>query len=415
MYMARALTFKTPQDEIQMIIHGQGVPQFYAATEDNTLTFYDPQHKNGIQVRFTTGNVEVRRLPSNEPLVDPANKKGLTLGATYWVSLDAQNQRLTAGLGEARIETTIYKYQLTHQDKPFLESLTNIQVQNATVFRLLRDPITRRVPLIIRPTDDLSMDDIAGGKIVAKSHLTPTGQKLFNCVSGRNFILDAPDFPDFSKAIERSIADPHGWCHKRLKEKSREFDKDHPNELETYLRITIGENNGESPGIPYVMEIWPPQHYSPIHNHGSSNAIIRVLHGEINVSLYPYLGAFVEPFASSGAGGLWQGKAEPFATTDFKKDDITWLSQNLNQIHKLTNTKKDTCITIQCYLYEEDDKGHYDYFDYLDGQGRKQQYEPDSDMDFVDFKERMKQEWIAALEQAKKPKRNILHVLTCKG
>ncbi len=394
MAQPKALTFKTAQDNMELIVHGQGVAQLYA-TEDNTITFCDMPHANCIQIRFTNQSVDVRRLPSQEPLVDPTNKKGLTLGATYWVSLDAQNQRLQAGLGEARVETAIYTYQFPKTDKPFLESITNLFVNNATVFRLIRDPITRRVPLIIRPTDDLSMDDIAGGMIVAKSHLTPTGQKLFDCVSGRQFVLDAPDFPEFSKAIERSIADPNGWCAKRLKEKSREFDKEHPNEKETYLRITIGENNGESPGIPYVMEIWPPQHYSPVHNHGGANAIIRVLHGEINVSLYPYLSAFVEPFA----------------TANFKKDDITWLSPNLNQIHKLENKKTDTCITIQCYLYSDEDKGHYDYFDYLDGQGRTQQYEPDSDMDFVDFKALIKEEW----SSNQKPKRNILQVMSCRG
>jgi len=399
MVQPKAVTFKTPQDDIELIVHGQGVAQYYA-TEENSLTFYDPANVGGIQVCFANSQVEVRHLPSGQLLTDPKNTKGLILGATYWFSLDAQNQRLQAGLGEARMETAIYTFQLAHTDKEFLESLTHVQARNATVFRLICDPITRRVPLIIRPTDDLSMDDIAGGMIVAKSHLTPTGQKLFNCVSGRHFLLNAPTFPDFSKAIERSIADPNGWCYKRLKEKSREFDKDHPNEKETYLRITIGENNGESPGIPYVMEIWPPGHFSPIHNHGASHAIIRVLHGEINVSLYPYLGAFVEPFA----------------VTNFKKDDITWLSPNLNQVHKLENKKTETCVTIQCYLYGDDDKAHYDYFDYLDGQGRKQQYEPDSDMDFVDFKALMKQEWMAfAKTEAEKPKRNILQVMTCRG
>jgi hypothetical protein len=74
-------------------------------------------------------------------------------------------------------------------------------------------------------------------------------------------------------------------------------------------------------------------------------------------------------------------------------------------------------VTIQCYLYGDEDKAHYDYFDYLDGQGRKQQYEPDSDMDFVDFKALMKQEWHAfGLAKAEaKPKRNILQVMTCRG
>jgi hypothetical protein len=44
-------------------------------------------------------------------------------------------------------------------------------------------------------------------------------------------------------------------------------------------------------------------------------------------------------------------------------------------------------------MYENEDETHYDYFDYLDDDGNKQQYEPDSDMDFITFKETMKEEW----------------------
>ena len=40
-------------------------------------------------------------------------------------------------------------------------------------------------------------------------------------------------------------------------------------------------------------------------------------------------------------------------------------------------------------MYEKDDTTHYDYFDYLDDNGNIQQYEPDSDMDFVEFKKTM--------------------------
>jgi len=38
---------------------------------------------------------------------------------------------------------------------------------------------------------------------------------------------------------------------------------------------------------------------------------------------------------------------------------------------------------------------HYDYFDYLDGEGKLEQFEPDSDMDYVRFKALMKKEWNA--------------------
>jgi hypothetical protein len=45
-------------------------------------------------------------------------------------------------------------------------------------------------------------------------------------------------------------------------------------------------------------------------------------------------------------------------------------------------------------MYDETNEKHYDYFDYLDDAGLVQQYEPDSDMDFIAFKELMREEWI---------------------
>ena len=143
--------------------------------------------------------------------------------------------------------------------------------------------------------------------------------------NGNNFVLNDTDFPDFSKAIEYSIATPGLWWYEKLKDKSTEFNKDDPNILETYLRITLSENNGESPGIPYVMEIWPVGHYSPIHNHGGSSAVVRVLNGKINVKLYPFL-------CYDDKDGV-----EPFKEVQVIKDEITWISPTLNQIHQLHN------------------------------------------------------------------------------
>jgi predicted metal-dependent enzyme (double-stranded beta helix superfamily) len=130
------------------------------------------------------------------------------------------------------------------------------------------------------------------------------------------------------------------------------------------------------------MEIWPVGHYSPIHSHANANAIIRVLNGEITVKLFPFLCAEKDGVA-------------PFSVATFKKGDITWITPSLNQTHQLTNleTNPYTCITIQCYMYNASASGHYDYFDYLDDTGAKQPYEPDSDMDFVEFKAKMREEW----------------------
>ena len=378
-----------------LLIAGQGVflftsttpASFYIYTKDKSkgplsspqggaLTSAEPMR--GLHVHFTTVSVAIYQLPEGKLLVDPHNKQGFSTASdvSYWFSLDAQNQMLRAGLGEARIETQIYKYNL--KDKLFLEELTYIHTTDTiTPLRLLRDPITRSVPLRVKRSHELTMEDIASGKVLPKSHLSAVSETLYDCIGWKSFSLNTPDFPNFSKAIEYSIATPGLWCHETLKKKAGEFGK--PNPLETYLRITLSENNGESPGIPYVMEIWPPQHYSPIHNHAGASAIIRVLHGDIHVKLFPFLSKDV---------------VTPFATADFKKDEITWISPTLNQTHQLTNHSNiTTCITIQCYMYEKEDTAHYDYFDYIDESGNRKQYEPDSDMDFLKFKQRMKEEW----------------------
>lgn len=378
--------------QMRLPVHGQGVIFFKVpATAEAIVRILAPD-ASGLQFQFTTDAVLASRI-GGEPLVDPANKSGLVThaGVYYWISLDSQNQRICVGVGEARVSTMIYNYQWNLADgdrkanKLFLESLVTVEASlDVKLLRVLRDPITGSIPLKVKGTDALTMDDVASGAFLPKANLSAMAQKLYDCIAGPQFMLDSPDFPEFSQAIEYSIATPGCWCWQRLKEKSREFNPDKPDPTETYLRITLGQNNGESPGIPYVMEIWPVGHYSPIHNHGGAEAIIRVLHGGIHVSLYPYLCAEKDG-------------VPPFAETDFAKGDITWISSTLNQTHKLTNLAEntDTCITIQCYMYDAQNRAHYDYFDYLDTDGKQQQYEPDSDMDFVAFKELMRKEWAA--------------------
>ena len=382
--------------DVKLMVHGQGVFIFESIGNNHRceFAFHDANQTDGICIEFTESKVKVNRISNDVHFEDSNNTKGLSnkTGAYYWFSLDSQNQKLYAGIGEARLDNIVYKYEFPKTDanvckenKKFLESLTNITIFESGIqpIRLLRDPITNKIPLVVKNTHELVMGDIARSKYLPKSNLSMTSQILYDCIAGKNFVLDDAEFPDFSKAIEYSIATPGCWCNTRLKEKSTEFNKDKPNILETYLRITLGENNGESPGIPYVLEIWPVGHFSPIHSHASADAVIRVLHGEINVKLYPFLCAEKDG-------------VDPFATADFKKDQITWISPTLNQVHQLTNLEnnKHTCITIQCYMYNDKNRTHYDYFDYIDGHGDEQQYEPDSDMDFIKFKELMHTEWV---------------------
>ena len=378
----RSLTFRKKVSVIPLLVSGQGVFLFeHTDVKTPCALYFSGDSDFRLSVYFSQKGVRViQHSPEGDKdLVDPQNTKGLvtTPGAYYWFSLDAQNQNLQAGIGEARTETVIYRYQFSpsKETKQGLDSLIKINADSVTrPLRLLRDPITRNVPLSVRGTDQLTMTDIAKGSYMPSANLDAINQKLYGCISGANFILDDKDFPEFSQAIEYSIATPGCWCHEKLIEKSSDFG----GPLETYLRITLNENNGESPGVPYVMEIWPVGHYSPIHDHAGANAVIRVLNGGIHVTLFNFLGG------------------DSFGEANFSKGDITWISPTLNQVHQLKNldSNKDTCITIQCYMYDQEDTLHYEYFDYLDRDGNFQKFEPDSDMDFLKFKETMRTEWL---------------------
>jgi predicted metal-dependent enzyme (double-stranded beta helix superfamily) len=379
MIVPPSITLNPALNQHPLPLHGQGVFLFQAS-DLCTFQFCDASHTKGLHITFGQGPIIIKDLLTGRQLIDVTNSHGLISipGAYYWFSLDAHSGKLMAGIGEPRFETVHYRY--SGLPKALLEDLAVLTHNSLTPLKLLRDPITKSVPLLVKPTDELSMDDVAQGNVLPKANLAIQAQKLYDCISGRKFVLNDPSFPEFSLAIEQSIRDPSGWCYQKLLSKATEFSKDKPNYEETYLRITLGHANGESPGIPYVMEIWPPGHYSPIHAHANAHAIIRVLHGSIHVSLYPFLGPQIRPFAHA----------------DFSKGDITWMSPTLNTIHQLHNIDpSNTCITIQCYMYGGKDRLHYDFFDYLDEQGSRQQYDPDSDMDFVAFKALMKEEWSA--------------------
>ena len=152
-------------------------------------------------------------LSSNVYLIDKNNNSGITnIGAYYWFSLDYMNTVLYGGIGEARIEDVEYDYKVSDTLKSFLENLVSIDFNaNITPIKLLRDPITQLVPLKVKKTRNLTMDDIALSDYMPSANLTPVGQRLYNCISGSRFKLDTPDFPDFTKAIEYSVNTKGMW------------------------------------------------------------------------------------------------------------------------------------------------------------------------------------------------------------
>ncbi|CAF1341140.1 unnamed protein product [Adineta steineri] len=310
----------------------------------------------------------------------------------YWISLFSTARNVKYGIGEVRPSFSVFNIELPENELQLIKEIyylhfkVNNNDQMLTQLNNLKEdfrifigasPVLHELPLFIIPQEKYTLEDTTCHTAISDLKLERPLRDLYYSVI--NFKLNTDDFSDLTDVIERSINNPKGWCYKKLKEKAERFGKSNPKA--TYLRLTVGERKGDAPGHNYVIEVWPPGHYSPIHNHSNAYAIIRVLFGEILVRLYPALTLNVNQY-------------KPIEQI-CKEGRVTWMSPNLNQTHQLKHLDLygKPCITIQCYMYGKDDRVHYEYFDYLSNDEHSiGHFDPKSDMDFHEFKQRMQQE-----------------------
>jgi hypothetical protein len=374
----------------QLIIKGQGTISIRAMFVGDKPFRISVQKLNdtrsdgyGLEIAKDSAAFYCYKDGNEIPLYNAKVQFDMSEDCWHWFSIDSINHRLFFGQGEQREKTSLISFTVAG-DYPPMKDVKYIHFEPADgkliQCEVCRDPVVIEPALLVVPKDQMTMDMAAKYQATVIENLSIECQKLYSNVAGDLFELNTPDFPNFVDAIAKSIRDPQGWCHTTLEKKESEFGKADP--LATYLRITLGVNQGESPGIPYVMEIWPSQHFSPIHNHAGANAIIKVLHGEVTVKLFDMLSTTHQ---------------EPFREATISKGDVTWITPNLNQTHQLHNqNSNELCVTIQCYLYKAEDKSHYECFDYIEtGSKDIKHFMPNSDMDFLDFKRQMRKEWMS--------------------
>ena len=237
---------------------------------------------------------------------------------------------------------------------------------------------------IVLDSSKVNLYELDSSAHTFSASLPPACLELYSNVTAQDIELDWPYSVDkykLSDAIRHSLE--HGVLKKKLEEKEGEFGA----KTKTYLRITLGEDRGSSPGIPYVLEIWPHGHGSPIHNHGNAYAVIKVLHGGLTIKI------FNKQTDSDDAKHLQE--------FDVKKGDCTWISPNWFQTHQLWNSTTDYCATIQCYKYGENDFTHWPYFDYVADTDTIEEFLPDSDFTFHKMKHLVMEEYAEYIKEMK--------------
>lgn len=310
----------------------------------------------------------------------------------FWISIDKQGQVVRGGTGKLLRSMQDWEWHTEHFKEWGLHRLKGYGLvhRRGNGKRVHHDdiklisskyPVVQDLPPRVHSCHDMDWKDLSNNRTsVSVSELSPECQHLYANVA--NLKLDTSDFPDFSMAIEHSLTDPNGICHLKLLQKATTFCSGRPgvdsyDARQQYLRIAAGGNQGGSPGAPFVLEIWPPGCYSPVHEHARAHAIIKVLHGSITAFWYKSLYDSVHPYDKAV----------------FTAGEVTWMDDRQFQTHRLFNHCTVTCVTVQSYLYKASDCEHYEYFDYLGKNGSVNQFLPSGDWEYADFKRELKEEW----------------------
>lgn len=396
---------KTDKVEIGPILtpaNGQGIVFFTTANASQFYIFVTPQKGNieeYFRLRVSTteavldfkvngqDEVIIRKSTDTKDLVD----KGIL--TTYWLSFSTTYDEkvkkyipdLRYGKGFAMEKTTLMSEKLnqlkflgvstlftckTEKYARVYQDVVSSSAEDAGVLDVEPRVYLSKTPLTYDPSPvaidsaSASMLDIDLGRTLS-TMLPDKARTLFDTV--KNFEIS----DTLVNAIRFSLTTPGMTLYSIAEDKMNSADGFGTDEV--YIRVTVGKDSKIGPGIPFVLEIWPSGMKSPIHDHGDSVAVIKVLHGQINIDIYNKL---VQPESYPTEADILQS----FAPT---KGQFTWMNKNWYQVHQLKNVTEDYCATIQCYLYDDSDRVHWPGFDFVEANSSDVEiFNPESDLDY---------------------------------
>jgi len=258
-------------------------------------------------------------------------------------------------------------------EKEEADDLSKTLIDLERQVQLLSTPFVTNWSPLVKDSSTLTLADLDSEDFTFSASLPEACQELyFNVVNAE--LNDENDPYPLSEAIEYSMKTEGKAMYTTLQDK-HEFDD--PSQV--YLRITCGPQRGKSAGIPYVLEIWPENCGSPIHNHGNCYAVINCLHGAIDIEVY-----------NKHTTGIDETPISQFTAS---KGSQTWISPNWFQTHKLWNGHGTYCATIQCYMYSKYDTLYYPYFDFVADDDTIDEFFPGSDYGFHEMKDIVMREY----------------------
>ena len=209
-----------------------------------------------------------------------------------WVSVDKKNGYIRFGYGYPLLENTMVE--MGPVDSPLQSCLAeefatlcpifNIATANTTLGdvenAITKFPIVNHEPHLLVDSQHNTLHILSTGSAVVPATLPAELQELYALVGGDDVVMTKEDADNIDYCVKTEGC----ILYKILEEKKSASEFGSPDMV--YVRATIGPDLGNSPGSPLVVEIWPPDCYSPIHDHADTVAVIKVLSGTITSTFY---------------------------------------------------------------------------------------------------------------------------------
>ena len=333
--------------------------------------------------------------------------------ASYWISFDRDSLLIKYGKGYMMKETTFQIIDFNDKNnekarqnvvKTFFNPALPLYlmvfihtkhlgpkmplIEALPAFQFKTRPLAGNLPPLVKDSSAVTLFDLDRGEFTFSADLPTACQELYYSLKGCE--LEYPENPviKLSDAMRYSINTKDKFLNRIIETKKGEFGTAD----QVYIRVTLGPDTLTGPGIPFVLEIWPSGCRSPIHDHGGACATIKVLFGQIQISVYNK--------ATNPACPM-----KPLLKFDAKQGDFTWIDENWYQSHQLKNTTNDFCATIQSYRYGDEDEIQWPGFDYIqndDTCGGQEIFYPNSDATFMEMRDAVLKEYTEYLSGKKK-------------
>lgn len=244
-----------------------------------------------------------------------------------------------------------------------------------------RRPLMHNPPAVIINPGSATLLDLGWRSGLPACDLPPACQALYAQLKAPDIDLehDCPLGLSLVAAIRHSLQTPGALLNTTLLAKAGRCCKGRLSK-QCYIRVSVAAARGDSPGDPFVLEIWPPGHSSPVHSHGNVFGVTRMLYGTLALRIY---------------NKSLHHDQKPLQHLTLEQGQLTWFSPNWYQTHQLENcSNTDFCCSINGFQYGQEDNVHWPFMRFKGAAvGDVHDFEPVCDFDFTELRDALLEEY----------------------